>query len=548
MKGTLKQTVNKFIFLFVVPLNILLIITNSFFMLSTYRQTKISTENMVNYFLDDIDSRLSTISFFLIKNGTEDLAFQSIAYDYVGRDYALEKIHLYQNLNSKIDLCPEIAYLFMFHSENNEMVIVPSSEYVSHGSYQAKETLCEMLKNPEQFLNASWTLITLQDQQFLLRLFKCNNAYLGVCVPTDSMIQKLKNYSFSNTAVTIAPTGTFTDKNSMLDFFLLRHFQITADSSTGDFSVFLSADIPLQNYITIVLCWITTFFSLCLLSLIPIANTYLQRNILNPILIFIEHMDSIRDNDFSSELTENMGSMEMDHMAASFNTMIHRIQTMKIELYEKELQRTQLDLQCLQLQLSPHFFINTLNTIYFLSINEENLQLQSLTLEFMEYFRAVFKSSSSLIPLRKELEQCSHYISIQQVQKAQKPQVHFNIPDSLTGCMIPPLTILTFLENSIKYAHEQLKLLKLNVSAILQQEDASYYLILTIRDNGVGFPDSLLQDIENYTPPFSIGNEHIGLKNLLSRFYYFYDGNAFIHLCNPKTGGACAEVKIPIEL
>lgn len=76
MKGTLKQTVNKFIFLFVVPLNILLIITNSFFMFSTYRQTKISTENMVNYFLDDIDSRLSTISFFLIKNGTEDPPFK----------------------------------------------------------------------------------------------------------------------------------------------------------------------------------------------------------------------------------------------------------------------------------------------------------------------------------------------------------------------------------------------------------------------------------------------------------------------------------------
>lgn len=91
MKGTLKQTVSKFIFLFVVPLNILLIVTNSFFAFSTYRQTKISTESMVNYFLDDIDSRLSTISFFLIKNGTEDSAFQSIAYDYVGKDYALEK-------------------------------------------------------------------------------------------------------------------------------------------------------------------------------------------------------------------------------------------------------------------------------------------------------------------------------------------------------------------------------------------------------------------------------------------------------------------------
>lgn len=113
---------------------------------------------------------------------------------------------------------------------------------------------------------------------------------------------------------------------------------------------------------------------------------------------------------------------------------------------------------------------------------------------------------------------------------------------------VPPLTILTFLENSIKYAHEQLRLLKLNVSAILKQEETSYYLLLTIRDNGVGFPDSFLAEIKNYAPPFSIGNEHIGLKNLMSRLYYFYDGNAFIHLYNPQTGGACAEVKIPIVL
>lgn len=548
MRGTLKQTVGKFIFLFVIPLNMLLIITNSVFMISTYRQAKVSTENIVNYFIDDMDARLDAISFFLVKNGTEDSAFQSIAYDYAGKDYTLEKIHLYQNLNSKIDLYQEITYLFMYHSENGEMIIVPSSEYVSFGSYQVKDTLCEMLEHPEQTQNDSWELITLRDQQFLMRLFKCNNTYLGACVPTDSMAQKLEKYSFSNTAVMIAPTGAFTDKNSLWDFFPLRHFQIVTDSSTGDFSVLLSADIPSQNYIIIVLCWITTFFSLCLLSFIPIANRYLHRNILSPILMLIEHMDKIRDNDFSSELVENMGSVEMNHMATSFNIMIHRIQTMKIELYEKELQRTQLDLQCLQLQLSPHFFMNTLNTIYFLSINRETAQLQSLTLEFTEYFRAVFKSSSSLIPLKEELEQCSRYISIHQIRKAQKPQVSFHVPDSLAEYEVPPLTILTFLENSIKYAHEQLKLLKLNVSAILKQEETSYYLLLTISDNGIGFPDLFLEDIKNYAPPFSIGSEHIGLKNLLSRLYYFYDGNAFIHLYNPKSGGACAEVKIPIKL
>lgn len=548
MRGTLKQTVSKFIFLFVIPLNIFLIITSSVFIISTYRQAKVSTENMVNYFIDDMDARLDAISFFLVKNGTEDSAFQSIAYDYAGKDYTLEKIHLYQNLNSKIDLYREISYLFMYHTLNGEMIIVPSSEYVSFGSYQIKDMLCEMLEHSEQTQNDSWELITLHDQQFLMRLFKCNNTYLGACVPTDSMAQKLEKYSFSNTSVMIAPTGVFTGKDSMWDFFPLRHFQIVTDSSTGDFSVLLSADIPSQNYIIIVLCWITTFFSLCLLFFIPIANRYLHRNILSPILMLIEHMDKIRDNDFSSELAGNMGSIEMNHMATSFNTMIHRIQTMKIELYEKELQRTQLDLQCLQLQLSPHFFMNTLNTIYFLSINQETVQLQSLTLEFTEYFRAVFKSSSSLIPLKEELEQCSRYISIHQIRKAQKPQVSFHVPDSLAEYEVPPLTILTFLENSIKYAHEQLRLLKLNVSAILKQEETSYYLLLTIRDNGVGFPDSFLAEIKNYAPPFSIGNEHIGLKNLMSRLYYFYDGNAFIHLYNPQTGGACAEVKIPIVL
>lgn len=44
--------------------------------------------------------------------------------------------------------------------------------------------------------------------------------------------------------------------------------------------------------------------------------------------------------------------------------MADQIKTLKIENYEKELDRQKMELKNLQLQIHPHFLLNTFNLVY----------------------------------------------------------------------------------------------------------------------------------------------------------------------------------------
>lgn len=60
----------------------------------------------------------------------------------------------------------------------------------------------------------------------------------------------------------------------------------------------------------------------------------------------------------------------------TFNTMADNIHQLKIEKYEAELRRQKMELRNLQLQIRPHFLLNTFNLMYSLSQldDRENLE------------------------------------------------------------------------------------------------------------------------------------------------------------------------------
>ena len=58
--------------------------------------------------------------------------------------------------------------------------------------------------------------------------------------------------------------------------------------------------------------------------------------------------------------------------------MADRIQDLKIEVYEKELDRKQMELSNLQLQIRPHFLLNTFNLIYTLAQRGQEKDVQQV--------------------------------------------------------------------------------------------------------------------------------------------------------------------------
>jgi len=121
------------------------------------------------------------------------------------------------------------------------------------------------------------------------------------------------------------------------------------------------------------------------------------------------------------------------------------------ELLEKEKQKAEVELKALKAQINPHFFFNTLNSIYSMALDKDDrlpntvLQLSDL----MRYF--LYKSKDNFIPLEKELTVVNDYIALQKLRSDAQLDIETKMSGEIGDQQIAPLLLITFLENAFKH-------------------------------------------------------------------------------------------------
>lgn len=121
------------------------------------------------------------------------------------------------------------------------------------------------------------------------------------------------------------------------------------------------------------------------------------------------------------------------------------------ELLEKEKQKTEVELKALKAQINPHFFFNTLNSIYSMALDKDErlpgtvLQLSDL----MRYF--LYESRDNFVPLEKELAVADNYIALQRIRSGKQLSIEIKKEGEVSGQKIAPLLLITFLENAFKH-------------------------------------------------------------------------------------------------
>lgn len=116
---------------------------------------------------------------------------------------------------------------------------------------------------------------------------------------------------------------------------------------------------------------------------------------------------------------------------------------------EKEQFKTNLAL--LRHQVSPHFFMNTLNNIHSLiEIDSEKAQgaVERLS-TLMRYL--LYDSAQSTIELKKEVEFIHSFISLMQLRHSDEVKVTIVIPEQIPEVKIPPMLFISLLENAFKH-------------------------------------------------------------------------------------------------
>jgi hypothetical protein len=116
---------------------------------------------------------------------------------------------------------------------------------------------------------------------------------------------------------------------------------------------------------------------------------------------------------------------------------------------EKEQLKTNLAL--LRHQVSPHFFMNTLNNIHSLiEIDTEKAQDAVVRLStLMRYL--LYDSAQSTIELKKEIEFIHSFMSLMQLRHSNEVGVTVVIPDQIPEVRIPPMLFISLLENAFKH-------------------------------------------------------------------------------------------------
>jgi len=142
------------------------------------------------------------------------------------------------------------------------------------------------------------------------------------------------------------------------------------------------------------------------------------------------------------------------------------------ERKDLESKRLQSELKFLKSQIDPHFFFNTLNNLYALTLKKSDLAPE-IVLRLSEMMRYMLYECNELkVPLVKEINYLKNYIELEKLRQGNNFKINFNVEGDAKEKMIAPLVFIPFLENSFKHGvNNQIKSGFVNVEMQLTDVD-----------------------------------------------------------------------------
>ncbi|OUS00109.1 hypothetical protein A9Q86_11760 [Flavobacteriales bacterium 33_180_T64] len=177
-------------------------------------------------------------------------------------------------------------------------------------------------------------------------------------------------------------------------------------------------------------------------------------------------------------------------------------------------EKAQAELAMLQAQINPHFFFNTLNNLYALTIkNSEKAPEVILKLsEMMRY--TIYEGKKNRVPIKNEIDYLNNYIALHKIRYRNKVDIQFN-HNIDSNIEIAPLLFIILLENAFKHGLEK------------NHDDGFIHMDLNANSKQIQFI------IKNTFDPNQINKTNgIGLSNLKKRLSLTYLNNYKLDIYN----------------
>ena len=239
-----------------------------------------------------------------------------------------------------------------------------------------------------------------------------------------------------------------------------------------------------------------------------------------------------------------MNTVEFRSLYHSFNRMADNLHRLKIESYEKELAKQKMELRNLQLQIRPHFLLNTFNLIFTLSQRKEHEAIQEIVIYLSDYFRYIFRSEKELELFAKEAALIRGYVKMASVRYLGRVEAEYEYSSELEVVRLPPLLLHNFVENAVKYGVKKYQTLHIKIHGGYCDGTVTF----RISDDGKGMDAETLEQNQKMLRgeiDMEDKNSHLGLYNSMKRLKYFYGEKAEIQVESEEGYGTCFTIRFP---
>lgn len=168
-----------------------------------------------------------------------------------------------------------------------------------------------------------------------------------------------------------------------------------------------------------------------------------------------------------------------------------------------ETKKLEAELSFLRSQIQPHFFFNTLNNLYSLTLTQSKRAPETVLKlsELMSY--VIYEGKSKRVELHKEIKHIQDYLDLENLRYSNRLETNIEIHGSIEDLYVPPLMLTPFIENCFKHGNTDADKIPIDITINVENNRLNYVVTNELR-----------------TKDSSIGKEKregIGIKNAIRR-------------------------------
>jgi hypothetical protein len=188
-------------------------------------------------------------------------------------------------------------------------------------------------------------------------------------------------------------------------------------------------------------------------------------------------------------------------------------------------------LQLLQAQIEPHFLFNSLANVRRL-LRTDGPAGRAMLADLLRYLESALPRLREERPtLEREVEVVRAFLGVHQVRMGSRLKVDFDVPKALSDHVVPPMMLLTLVENALKHGLQPL--LEGGSIRIAATSDPTT-LRVHVADTGRGLGTSL--------------GAGTGLANIRARLRSMYGAAAQLTLRVNEPRGVVAMIELPLAI